>query len=133
MHSLRRLVRSNRLIAATFLVLALLVKLVVPVGFMPVVDNGRIVISICSGSGPMALSIPDLGHGPSDGHGDLGRSEQPCVFAGLSTASLAAADPVVLAAAILFILALGLLPARTLVATAPAYLRPPTRGPPVCA
>lgn len=127
MHSLRRLVRSNRLIATAFLVLALLVKLVVPAGFMPVIDNGRIVISICSGTGPMALSIPDLGHGPSDSHG---KSEQPCLFSGLSASSLAATDPVVLAAAILFILALGLLPARTPAAMAPAYLRPPTRGPP---
>lgn len=128
MHSLRSLIQNNRLSATAFLLLALLMKLVVPAGFMPVADNGRMIISICSGAGPMVLSVP--GQSKTDDSGHPGKSEQPCAFTGLSASSLAAADPVVLAAAILFILALGLRPVLVLMPLAPAYLWPPTTGPP---
>lgn len=113
-------------------------KLVMPAGFMPTVSNGQIVIRICSGTGPMTtvMTMPQLEHGPglehakSEGDGHQGKAEQPCAFSGLSAKSLAAADPVLLAGAILFILALGTRPLVLRVSAPPPYLRPPLRGPP---
>lgn len=107
-------------------------KIVVPSGFMPTISNGRIVVSVCSGIGPttMVMTIPGLEH-KSDSEGHQGKAEQPCAFAGLSTPSLAAADPFLLAAAILFVLALGMRPLVLPTSTAPPYLRPPLRGPPL--
>lgn len=131
MYSLRRLLLGNRLFAGAILALALAMKIAMPAGVMPAVSEGRIVISICSGTGPaeMAVAIPGRDQGKSD-PGHAGKGDQPCAFAGLSAPSLAGADPVLLAAAILFILALGLRPLVVPASAAPAYLRPPLRGPP---
>ncbi|MXO66702.1 hypothetical protein [Altericroceibacterium endophyticum] len=107
-------------------------KIVIPTGFMPTMSNGQIVISVCSGMGPAktVMTMPGLEHeSESDAHRN--KAEQPCAFAGLSAPSLAAADTLLLAAAILFVLALGM---RSLVLPAsktPPYLRPPLRGPPL--
>lgn len=110
----------------------LFAKVIIPSGFMPVATSHGIVISICSGTGPMTMvmNIPGLEHGKSDSDGHHGKTEQPCAFSGLSAPSLAAADPILLAAAILFVLALGMRPLRLQSSTALPYLRPPLRGPP---
>lgn len=131
MHPLRRLILANRHLAAAILAVALLMKVVVPSGFMPTVANGRIVVSLCADGGPvkMVMTIPGLKH-QSDENGQHGKSEQPCAFAGLSAPSLAAADPVLLALALLFVLALALRPAASVASTTSPYLRPPLRGPP---
>ena len=132
MHQLRRLVLANRPFACAVLALALLMKIVMPSGFMPTVYNGQIVVSVCSGMGPttMVMTIPGLEH-KSDSEGHRGKADQPCAFAGLSAPSLAAADPFLLAAAILFVLVLGMRPLVLPASTAPPYLRPPLRGPPL--
>ncbi len=132
MHRLRRLVLANRPFACAVLALALLMKIVVPSGFMPTISNGHIVVSLCSGMGPttMVITIPGLEH-KSGGDSHKGKAEQPCAFTGLSAPSLAAADPLLLAAAILFVLALGMRPLALPASTAPPYLRPPLRGPPL--
>lgn len=133
MHRLRRLVLANRPFACAVLALALLMKVAIPAGFMPSISHGQIVVSICSGTGPMTMvmTIPGLEHGKSEGNGHQGKAEQPCAFSGLSAPSLAAADPLLLAAAILFVLALGIRPMAPPASTAPPYLRPPLRGPPL--
>lgn len=132
MHLLRRLVLCNRPLAISALALALLMKLAIPAGFMPSVSDGQIVVSLCSGTGAstIVMTIPGLEHGKPDGGGHPGKAEQPCAFAGLSAPSLAAADPVLLAAAILFVLALGIRPLPLPASITPPYLRPPLRGPP---
>ncbi|WP_070154988.1 hypothetical protein [Sphingobium phenoxybenzoativorans] len=132
MHRLRRLVLANRPFACAIIALALIMKIAIPSGFMPTVSNGQIVVSVCSGMGPttMVITIPGLEHGKSDGGSQHGKTEQPCAFAGLSAPSLAAADPILLAAAILFVLALGMRPLLLTAASASPYLRPPLRGPP---
>ena len=55
------------------------------------------------------------------------------LFAGLSAPSLAAADLVLLAAAILFVMALGMRAVASLEAPASLHLRPYLRGPPATA
>lgn len=132
MHRLRNLVLANRPFACAVLALALLIKIIMPAGFMPTASNGQIVVSICSGTGPMTMvmTIPGLEHGKTDDGGHKGKAEQPCAFSGLSAPSLAGADPILLAAAILFVLVLGTRPLALPASIAPPYLRPPLRGPP---
>lgn len=132
MQPLRRLVASHRLVAGAILALALAMKLVVPAGFMPTVADGRMVVRMCSGTGPMTMvmTIPGLDHSQPDREGHHDRHEQPCAFSGLSAPSLAAADPVLLALAILFVLAMGVRALAAPITAATPYLRPPLRGPP---
>ena len=130
-HLLRRLALNNRVLASALLALAMMMKVLVPSGFMPTLDHGQIVISICSGTGPMTMvmTVPGLEHG-KPGESQHGKSEQPCAFSGLSAPSLAAADPVLLALAILFVMALALRPMVPTAVQKRPHLRPPLRGPP---
>lgn len=106
-------------------------KLLVPAGFMPVASAGGITIEICNGSTPaqMTIIIPGMAH--RQGQPEQAGKEMPCAFAGLSAPSLAAADPLLLAIAIAFVIAVALRVTVPEPASTPAYLRPPLRGPPV--
>jgi hypothetical protein len=115
---------------------ALVMKVLVPAGFMPVVSGGRVTIEICGGIAPaptvmapmMAMTMPGMAH--HSGKSDHQEREMPCAFSGLSAPSLAAVDPVLLAIAIAFIVGI-VRHVRTAVPIATqAYLRPPLRGPP---
>ena len=133
MQSLRQFLRANRSLAGLLLVLALSVKLVVPVGFMPTQNDGHIVSGICTGTGPapMVVAIPgksDAGEGSGD---HQGHHEPPCAYSGLGIPSLSAAAPAPLVLALLFVMAAALRPVVLLLAAPPAYLRPPLRAPPV--
>lgn len=132
MEPLRRLVASHRVVAGAILALALVMKLLLPAGFMSTVADGQMVVRMCSGTGPMTMvmHLPGLAQGKADREGHHDKHEQPCAFAGLSTPSLAAADPILLALAILFVLAMGVRPLAAPTRAAPPYLRPPLRGPP---
>lgn len=115
-------------------VATLLLKLLVPTGYMINNDHGRVAITICSGFGPatMTMDMPGM-HGdmPDDGKSkDHGKTEMPCAFSGLSAAMLGSIDPIQLAALIVFILALGLIATIPPAPSHPAHLRPPLRGPP---
>ncbi|WP_010542916.1 hypothetical protein [Sphingomonas elodea] len=131
MQPLRRLVASHRVVAGAILALALVMKLLIPAGFMPTVANGQMVVRMCSGTGPMTMvmAIPGF-EDKADREGDHDKHAQPCAFSGLSTPSLAAADPILLALAILFVLAMGVRALAAPTTSAPPYLRPPLRGPP---
>lgn len=98
---------------------------------MPDFSDGKIEISICTGYGPMKMmmTLPGTEKGqPGSDHHD--KPEMPCGFSGLSMPSLAGADPILLAVAILFIMLLaGRKPVQPPVA-AIFRLRPPLRGPP---
>lgn len=112
----------------------LLLKLLIPTGYMIDSDHGRIAITICSGTAPLTMTKQMLGmHGDMPNHGkskDHGKAEMPCAFSGLSAAMLGAIDPIQLAALIAFILTLGLAVAILPAPSRPSYLRPPLRGPP---
>jgi len=130
MAALRRLLRTCPALAALIVAAALAVRVLVPAGYMPTLDNGRVVIGICSGAGPkmMAIAIPGLDH-----HDDGDRVQNPCAFADLALPMIGGADPIQLAGALLFILAVALLLAETLPPRASPRLRPPLRGPPMTA
>jgi len=67
------------------------------------------------------------------GDADGQAADQPCAFSGLSAPALGGADPLLLAAAIVFILAAAFRGEHKLVLRRGSYLRPPAQGPPATA
>lgn len=127
---LRHHLRHRPALAALLIAAALALRVLVPAGFMPVLDQGRIIVSICSGSGPMTMAIAMPGMAGHDDAAPDALAGKACAFADLALPALGGADPVLLAAAIAFVLALGLARVAPPPATAPLRLRPPLRGPP---
>jgi len=130
----RRLL-ACRSLALLLLTATLVLRLLVPAGYMVGTHGGRLSVELCSGivDRPMAAAMPDMS-GPADGHGhgaDHGKAEMPCAFSGLFAASLGAVDPVQLVLLIAFIMGMGRLPAARPVPRRRLVLRPPLRGPPV--
>lgn len=131
MTALRRLLFTHRLLCGWLIATALLMKLLLPAGFMPVTSGHTLVLGFCSGYGPatLAVTIPASDDRTSpDEHRQKG--EMPCAFAGLSMPGLAAVDPLLLLLAIAFLLERAIRTAAAIPAIARVYLRPPLRGPP---
>ncbi len=133
MHAVRHLL-THRHLAVLICAATLLLKLLVPTGYMIDNDHGRMTVTICSGTAPptMTTEMPGM-HGNMPDHGeskDHGKAEIPCAFSGLSAAMLGSIDPVQLAALIAFILAIGMSPIVPPTPVRRTYLRPPLRGPP---
>jgi hypothetical protein len=134
MHAVRHLL-AKRHLSVLVCAVTLLLKLLIPPGYMINNDHGRIAITICSGVAPLAMTTDMPGmHGDMVDHGkskDHDRAEMPCAFAGLSAAMTGAIDPLQLSALIVFILAVCLVAGSIPAPSRPAHLRPPLRGPPV--
>ena len=130
MHSVRAFLNRHFLAAAALIALALSMRIVIPVGLMPTMEHGRIVVGLCSGSGPATMII-EVQKDTQDASHD-GEADTPCAFAGLGSPALGGADPVLLAIAVVFAM---LLVARAVVplVAAPRRLRPRLRGPPLTA
>lgn len=128
--TLRQHLRRHRALAAWLVAFALLLKVVVPTGYMLDTSGGAITITMCSGTGPMktmTMAMPGVDHkGRKDGQ----KAEQPCAFSGLDASALAAVDPILLAIALAFLIAAACWCGRPPLFGAPVYLRPPLRGPP---
>lgn len=130
--ALRRLVRRHHRIATLLIVAALALKLIVPAGFMPIAArDGTITVLMCTGTGPatIEMAIPGL---PPVRH-DIpapAKADAPCAFAGLAMPIMAGADPLLLAAAIAFVMAMAIGAVTALPYRVPARLRPPLRAPP---
>ena len=147
MTAIRSLI-AQRHLAMLLCLAALLMKFVVPTGYMIGEAQGRWAIILCPATAPVAdvlshdtapamtmahamghVAMPD--HGRTDHpEGQHGRAEMPCAFAGLSAAMLAAVDPIQWVALLAFVLATGFVAITATVRPAPPYLRPPLRGPP---
>ncbi len=121
---------------------ALLLKLLVPAGYMIGDYQGAITVTICSGMASETMTLPVTGmsgdmaemHGAMPDHGkprEHGKGEMPCVYSGLSAQSLAAVDTVLLLAALAVVAALTLRAVPASTARIAPYLRPPLRGPPL--
>ncbi|MEG3159095.1 hypothetical protein U1763_01135 [Sphingomonas sp. LB2R24] len=161
MSALRRLILSRPLLMGWLCVAVLAMKLLVPSGYMISGEGGRVAIILCSGVAPSMAAPSMIGtsttgpsstgtsmaaspnmvmgdhvmsghampeHDPSTSHGKM---EMPCAFSGLSAQALASVDATLLVAAIAFVMAIGIRPARRLVPARASYLRPPLRGPPI--
>lgn len=133
MFVLRRLL-THRHLAALLCAATLLLRLLVPGGYMIAVDHGRATIELCSGVAPQPMPMGGAAmHGDMPDHGrskDHGKAEMPCAFAGLSAASLGAVDPILLVALVAFVMTIGRGPIEVPTIVRRAHLRPPLRAPP---
>ncbi len=126
----RGLILSHRWWAAALIALALAMKLAVPAGFMPVEQAGTIVVMVCTGMGQQRLEI-DVPGMPVKEDGATRVAGQPCAFAGLGMDMMPGVDPVLLAGALAFILALGFVGVAVVRVERARQLWPPMRGPPL--
>jgi len=86
--------RGRRLTA--WLLPALLLRSLIPLGFMPMADAGRLSIRLCPGEGamPAAMAAAHLQHLHHSGHPGAphsGSHQAPCLFAASATPALACA------------------------------------------
>lgn len=134
MTTLRRLLFEHRLLCGWLVAAALLMKAVVPAGFMPVASGNTLVLGFCSGYGPQTMVMTIPGKEDRSGSDEQERKHaMPCVFSGLSMPGLSGVDPVLLVLAIAFVVALAIRTATAIPTIARVYLRPPLRGPPLFA
>jgi hypothetical protein len=127
----RVFLKEHRWLALWLIAAALAVKALVPAGYM-LADSGSktLTMAICDGNGPATMTIdvpldPDHAKAP-----DSGKQDGGCAYAGLGHAMIGGADPVLLLAAIAFLLALGFAPAPQPVLRRRAFAQPPSQGPP---
>lgn len=124
---------AQRYLVALLCAATLLLKLLVPTGYMIGNDHGRLAIVLCPGvvSAAEAMAMPGMHDAmPDHGKKDHGKAEMPCAFSGLSAAALGTIDGVQLAALIAYIMAVGLCLAVVPTPIRRIHLRPPLRGPP---
>jgi hypothetical protein len=136
MSSLRAFLCRHARATLALLALALAMKALLPVGTMLAPAGERLfTVTICAGASgaprQITIAVPLSKEAGTKEHGAAADKQQPCAFAGLGKAALGGADPLLLAAAIAFVLLLGLAPTRAPLRRAPAFLRPPLRGPPL--
>ncbi len=134
MRAWRRLFRDHRQLAALVVALALCMKALMPAGFMPVSAPLLIAAEICadaSGADTIRhIAIP-MKDGERGKHSDDGKAKATCAWSALAMASLAGPDPALLALALAFILAVGMLSLRSPLVRRALHIRPPLRGPPL--
>lgn len=135
MRLLRSALLKHPLLAVAVGLAGLMLRLAVPAGFMPSLHHGQLILTICSGYGTTAaqqshqktLQLPATEH-----HGqNQPDPDASCAFADLALPLIGGADPVQLAAALLFIIAAALFVAAVLPPRTGLRLRPPLRGPPL--
>lgn len=133
---LRIALGRHRWLAALVLAAALLLRVAVPAGYMPVMSAHGVTLVLCPGQAPvrarpaMHHAMPGMSHDmPDDSH--HADYQNRCAFADLALPLIGGADAVLLAAAIAFVMARALRPARTLPPRPAPYLLPPSRGPPL--
>jgi hypothetical protein len=136
MPMLRALIDRHRRLAVLLIVLALVIKAVVPAGYMLGVQGTVLTVTICADASGSEVHkqivVPPKGtaNDLADAHA---KAPVACPYAALGFAALAGADAVLLALALAFVLALGLAPSRPVPLRRIAFLRPPLRGPPALA
>ena len=132
MMALRTLLRAHSPLAMVLVAMALAVRLLVPAGTMPGSGDRVLAVEICAdASGAPQTQLLVIPGKPAPHENSA--AKVTCAFAGLAFPALAGADPVLLALALAFIMAIGLslvapsLPARF------TRFQPPSRGPPAFA
>lgn len=133
MHSIRAFFARRRALAALLIAAALCMKALVPAGYMVGGVDRVLTVEICAGSQIGKLTQQIVIPGDAQSHGgasDHGKSDGTCAFSALSFASLSAADPAILAIALIFIMAMGFAPFAAPRVRRQSHLRPPLRGPP---
>lgn len=129
MNYLRTQLRARPWLVAAALVAALCLRVLAPQGYMPIVERQGVEVLVCHGAGEapdsVRLAVPAEPAG--------GDAAERCAFADLAMPLLVAVDPIELAMALAFVLALWLIFSSARPLRAPPRLRPPLRGPPATA
>jgi len=136
MTSLRAFIRDNRKFSAVLVSLALLMKVLVPAGYMLGTEGRVLTVEICSDAsgGHLTKQIVIPTDGKShEGQANHVKADGICPFASLAMGAVGGADPALLLAALAFILLLAFAPLVLPLRERPDYLRPPLRGPPAFA
>ena len=132
MHAWRAFARNHRGLMLALLALALAARALLPAGWMPQAGERVLTMAICADASGgklvhrIVLPASQKPVGEGAGHAKPGT----CAWSSLAMASLSGADPALLAAALLFILALGFADVALPRRAEREYLRPPLRGPP---
>ena len=145
MNALRQLGQRKALATWMMLACALVMKAIVPAGFMPMMTANGLEMVLCSGMAatgsadvtvkPMMPGmaheiLPPQPHGAHDPAPAPAKSETPCAFTGLTAPTVGGADLMLLAIAVIAIVVAARL-FRPIAPIAPlCHLRPPLRGPP---
>jgi hypothetical protein len=137
MTRLRAIIRDHARLMLVLLALALVVKAVMPTGYMLSASGERfLTVTICADASgtprQMQIALPDKQDSGNEHSQAAGKATQ-CAFSGLGHSALGGVDPILLIAALAFILLIGFAPLHTLPARDIAFLRPPLRGPPISA
>lgn len=139
----RALLLRHPWLALALVTFALATKAVLPAGFMLAPVKGGVAVILCSGQGPEMAAMPNSmpmpmpgamakGGDPRQQHPTDGKSaDHPCAFSSLAMAAATGADATLLALALAYALASGVLPVVLRRWRAPARLRPPLRAPPL--
>ncbi|MBW7945631.1 MAG: hypothetical protein H3C60_04140 [Sphingomonadaceae bacterium] len=121
-------IREGVVAAALFLVL--FARILVPSGYMPVATADGVVVTLCTGNGPVEVLL-DLegGHVPTKHDSGM---DAPCAFAGMGAGALAAAPVLAVLVAIdagrTFSRAVADLTVHRLAAPPPPAIGPPARA-----
>ncbi|MBB4613172.1 hypothetical protein [Novosphingobium taihuense] len=130
MGGLRTSLTLHYRLAILLVALALGMKALVPAGFMVEGSARSLTVLVCADStgarSSVEITIPQSGTKVPA----LAKAHESCAFSTLGFAALAATDPVQLAIALVFILALGILARVTIAPRERRRLLPPPCGPP---
>ncbi|MCW1382428.1 hypothetical protein OLX02_06305 [Novosphingobium sp. KCTC 2891] len=130
MGAVRDILMRHRTLAMLLVALSLAIKALVPAGYMPgQTATKSFTILICADAtgdhGPRQVTVPQGGAKET-----ATKAHENCAFAGLGFAALAGADPVLLALALAFIVALGFGPIVLPRLARASRVLPPPCGPP---
>jgi len=134
MSRFRTTIRAHVWLTLTMLALVLAVRSIVPAGFMVgSTSNLLLTVTVCADATGtvkhMQIAIPHKG-GATKGQSEAAAKNTHCAFSGLGDGALRGADTILLAAALAFILLVGLAPLPILRVRDVPFLRPQLRGPP---
>jgi hypothetical protein len=122
--------RGHRQLAMLLIACALIIKALVPSGFMIGQHATVLTVEICADTLGAKVTRQVVVPHSGDNAGDHADKTGVCPFSGLAMAALPGADALLLAVALAFILALGFAPPRRVALRRLAYAHPPLRGPP---
>jgi len=134
MSTLRAFLRHHRQLAGLLVALAIAMKALVPAGYMVGTQARTITMELCAdASGGHVTREVVIARGDAPGTAEHGKADGVCTFSALAMAALGGADAVLLAAALVFILLLGIAAVPVFARRNTGQLRPPLRGPPAFA
>lgn len=96
MAHLRLLIATHRRSLLSLVACAMLVRALVPVGWMPVASAQGLRLMLCDGTGPavarpVAHAMQGMHHDDAPGHPSMPGADHPCAFAGIAPGIVAPA------------------------------------------